>query len=119
MSSGLSEASIYSVNYDFMPTIPYAAKTMWIQLAFPGSDIIPGTKAKIISLDGNFKPPTEPLTIIDVIGTRVMLETPVELREGQWGFATRYFSSFNTDHRNWTYGNGNPIGKLIYPSSRY
>jgi len=108
---------IYSINYDFLPTIPYAAKVMWVQLSFPVKDLMKQTKAKIISTNPGFKLPIGEMTVIDVIGTRVLLEAPIDLQEGQWGYATRYFTSPACPDKNWTYGSGNPIGRLVYTKS--
>ena len=112
--TSMPKVEIYSINYDFMPTIPYAAKTMWVQLAFPVKDLVTGDQAHIVSTEKDFVPPQGPFEVIDVIGTRVMLQAPPYLKEGQWGYATRYFSDPSCSHKNWVYGRGNPVGYLVY-----
>lgn len=106
--------NIYSVNYDFMPTIPYAAKTFWVQLVAPVQGLYQGRQVYIRSFDPEFVPPPGPLVVIDAIGTRVMLTMPRYLREGQWGYSTRELSSYDLPMKSWVYGRGVPIAELIY-----
>ena len=110
----MPSVDIYSVNYDFMPTIPYAAKSFWVQMVAPVQGLHQGKQVYIESLDPNFVPPPGPLVVIDAIGTRVMLTVPRYLRTGQWGYSTRNLASYNRPMKSWVYGYGNPIAKLIY-----
>lgn len=127
-----SKADVFSVNYDFSPMIPYAAQNLWIQLRWPMSLPI-GTRVRLVSIDPNFTPPPKDLRVVDVIGTRVCLETadrsalsrgygtsvgmkhaPEGGALSPWGYQTRNVSSVGHPDRNWTYGNGRPIAYLVW-----
>ena len=109
---------IYSINYDFSPMVPYAKKSLWIQTKFPVSTFRIGMATRIVSTDPNFVPPKVPLRLVDVVGTRVVLESLdprmwSSLSHGEhWGYQTRDAKSFPHVDRNWMFGNGEPIGYL-------
>jgi len=131
---------IYSINYDFNPTIPYSQKVLWTQLKYPSpTSLRIGSTVKIISSDPNFVPPPVILKVIDVVGTRVALETcerntytpsscikpfvrgpPRDQpwyswdHAPHWGYATRDVSACPYADRNWVYGNGGPVAYLVW-----
>jgi hypothetical protein len=132
--------SVYSINYDFMPTLHNKPTSLWIDLKFPASDssLQIGDRIILASKDPNFVPPPGKLKVIDIIGTRVILTSDVPLKSsrpvhafrakndypenvwspldhgGHWGNATRDMKALPGTDRNWTYGEGEPIAILIW-----
>lgn len=135
-----NKVPIYSINYDFMPTIPYSQKVLWVQLRYPAPPSLRvGNMVQIISTDQNFTPPSDILQVIDIIGTRVALSSrydnicspapcppfsPGRKREGSWhpwshsygtwGYETRDVSDSPYAYRSWLYGNGRSVSYLVW-----
>jgi hypothetical protein len=134
-----NKVEIYSINYDFLQTIPYAQKVLWVQLKYQAPPSLRiGDFVRIVSADRHFTPPSEDLKVIDVVGTRVALtsritdistcEIPTQFgpgrkRVGRWhpwshswhfGYATRDMSAQPYADRGWMFGNGDPISYLVW-----
>lgn len=133
-------APIFSINYDFMQTVPYAKKVLWVQLRYSApTSLRIGSMVNIISQDGHLNTPSDQLRVIDIVGTRIALDTQssfsktnrypeppfspgVEKRgwlpethsRGTWGYATRDLSDQPYSYRTWTYGNGDPVSYLVW-----
>lgn len=61
--------------YDFIPTSHQARKVFWIQLRNPPPHSLKfGTLVNLESLDKNLGLPSQSLQVVDIIGTRVVLE---------------------------------------------
>jgi hypothetical protein len=73
---------IYSINYDFVPTIPNAYPILWIDVKFPATDlgVQLGMQVFIEAIDRSFVPPPQLLLVQDIIGTRVALAPIVNTR---------------------------------------
>lgn len=142
MECGISNRiEILSINYDFLQSIPYSQKVLWVQLRYPASPSLRiGDFVRIISGDRHFGAPRDELRVVDIVGTRVALSSkipdvyvaslpdppfspgvkregrwiPQTHSEGTWGYATRDVSDQPYAYRNWTYGNGRPISYLVW-----
>jgi hypothetical protein len=73
----MGRLEVYSVNYDFMPTIINSAKTLWVDLKFPPTDsgLKIGTNVRLVSSNPNLKVPDDIIQVLDIVGTRVVLTT--------------------------------------------
>ena len=135
-----NRVEIYSINYDFLQTIPYSQKVLWVQLRYPApASLRIGDKVHIVSTDSYFNPPSDMLRVVDIVGTRVSLTSntrdvyacnppcpfgdgtkrvgrwhPWSHSYGTWGYQTRDVSDFPYAYRQWTYGNGVPISYLVW-----
>ncbi len=136
-----SALDIYSINFDYVPTLVNGIKCMYLELKFPPpKDLRIGEGVMIKTTDPNFVPPPGDLYVLDIIGTRVVIAPtlpgpasrvpvvsyqPKNDRPGwnpldhgdQWGYSTRSALENKTNpnlDRNWVFGSGKPVGVLIW-----
>jgi hypothetical protein len=130
---------LYSLNYDYIPTILYGSQCLWADTKFPVSNLKIGTKIKFVSVDTNLVMPTEAdITVSDIIGTRIVFkcqhqtdslraltffEQKKDISKTQWhplnhgphwGYSTRDLASNPAADRNWVYGNGDPLLYMVW-----
>lgn len=137
-TQALSAIPIYSINYDFVPTIPNGYKCLFVELRFPPPpDLRIGEGVILHSDNPKFVPPPGKLNVLDIIGTRVVLtsdlprlptDNPLTLykpkndRKGwrpiehgyHWGYVTRDVDSLPSSHLNGMAGNGGAVGWLVW-----
>lgn len=131
---------IYSINYDFVPTVPDRWKALWVDIKFDPKDFNfqIGDQIIIKSSVKEFVPPSQTLKILDIVGTRIVLSPisptystekiyPFKAKDdfpnniwnptdhaGHWGYSTRDHKSLPSSDQNWLYGHGNPIGYILW-----
>jgi hypothetical protein len=73
-SSSNWKIPFYSINYDFVPTIPNGYKALWVVTKTPLTNDLPiGTVLRVVADNPYFRPPNDRFKVVDVIGTRVVL----------------------------------------------
>ncbi|HMP28133.1 MAG TPA: hypothetical protein PKD85_00950 [Saprospiraceae bacterium] len=131
---------IYSINYDYVPTIPNRYTALWVDVKFDPKDFNTevGDIVWIESATKDFVPPPQQLKIIDIVGTRIVLKPlepsfstqpiyPFQAKNdlptniwnprdhgGHWGYATRNLQSLPWKDENWLFGNGRPIAYMLW-----
>src|SRR5437870_4248449 len=69
---------IYSINYDFVQTIPYSQKVLWAQLRDPAPPSLRiGQLVRVTSADRYYNPPSREFKVVDIVGTRVFLSSKI------------------------------------------
>lgn len=128
-------AKVYSLNYDFVPTIAYADRCFWADLKWPAPESLQvGTVIKFTSETPDLVMPRGKFHVTDIIGSRIVITATVPMDSTNlikyfrqkldrktwspldhgpaqgWGNATRNMADPNpTADRNWTYGTGDPV----------
>jgi len=136
----VNRVEIFSINYDFLQSVPFSQKVLWVQLRYPAPPSLRmGELVRIVSSDRDFNPPSEDLKVLDIIGTRVALTSRISSiytrcpptppfasgvpRNDRWhpwdhgwhfGNATRDMSDQPYSYRQWLYGNGQSISYLVW-----
>ncbi len=131
---------VYSLNYDFLPTVAYKDKCLWADLRWPAPDGLKiGNKIKFISLSRDLIPPIGNFRVSDIVGSRLVItdfpevassnnikyfeqkkDLPINVwspldHNGHWGYATKDLANPNpAANRNWTYGNGQTLMRIVW-----
>lgn len=134
--------SVYSLNYDFVPTIAYGDKCFWADLKWPAPESLKiGSPVRFVSFSEHLilPGPQSLFKITDIVGSRVVIAATIPgdsakmltyfkqkmdrpdrawspLDHGaNWGYATRNLADPNpAADRNWTYGNGDSVLTMIW-----
>lgn len=65
---------VYSLNYDFVPTIAYGDKCLWADIRWPApEDLRIGTKIDFISSSKDLVMPSATFKVYDIVGSRVII----------------------------------------------
>lgn len=133
-----------AIYYDFLPTMHDAKKVFWIQLRDQApSSLKFGTLVKLVALDKNLGLPPQSFQVVDVIGTRVVLQ-PLTIPESDrpkytsvvpfhpgnqkssgrgwqpldhdyhWAYALKDWTTSLHTARNWTYGSGISVAYIMW-----
>ena len=136
--------AVMAAYYDFIPTMHQAKKVFWIQLRDPPpSSLKFGTLVKLGALDPNLGLPLQSLQVVDIIGTRVVLQ-PLSIPESDrpkyssiipfqpgnqkrsdkkwhpldhdfhWAYALKDWATTVNTAKNWTYGSGESVAYIIW-----
>jgi hypothetical protein len=71
---------IMNINYDFIPTIHNARKSLWVTLRYPAPHSLTyGSIVKLKATTPEARFPDVDFQIVDIIGTRVVLKPVIDL----------------------------------------
>ncbi len=115
---------INAVHYDYNPTVRDSRMILWIGLKSPAPSWMRiGMQVRLVSADRNLTIPAGTLRILDIVGTRIVLEDPImggppawavgRARGGPWGTATLDWKHANKPMRSWDYGMSFPIAYVV------
>lgn len=125
--------SVYSINYDFVGPDVEGPKVLYVTLRDPPPHSLElGTPVRLESVNSHLVTPYEIFKVSAIVGPRVILSpyivrgsqprgatdrnpqwTPLSYG-GHWGVTTRDYKAVVDIDRNWNYGNGAPLGRLVY-----